>query len=94
MAISSTGRSSPHGRDHWAGVGSWTAVFVHGRGPEPRLRERQATPTPAWPVAMAIARCPTVAQLAPPPKPIWEKNVTSPAPMFLAISTSSVVSIV
>lgn len=69
-------------------------MFVHGLGPLPRFRERQATPTFAWPVAMAAARWATVAQEPPPPKPTLPKKVTSPAPMDLATSTSSVSSIV
>ena len=67
MPISSAGRSRPKGRVHWAGVGSWTAVFFQGLGPLPRLRDRQATPTLACPVAIAAARCATVAQEPPPP---------------------------
>lgn len=94
MAISSAGRSSPKGRVHWAGVGSWTAVLVHGRGPEPRFRDRQATPTVACPAAMAAARWATVAQEPPPPNPILLKKDRSPNPTALASSTSSVSSMV
>lgn len=69
-------------------------MFFHGRGPDPRLRERQATPTLACPVATAPARCATVAHDPPPPNPTLLKKVTSPAPTALATSTSSVSSIV
>jgi hypothetical protein len=58
------------------------------------LRERHATPTRHCPVAIAIARWPTQPGPAPPPYGTWLKNVTPPAPMFFAISTSSVCSIV
>lgn len=67
IPISSAGCSSPYGRVHWAGVGSCTAVFFQGRGPDPRFRDRQATPTLACPVATAAARCAIVAQEPPPP---------------------------
>lgn len=69
-------------------------MFFQGRGPDPRFRERQATPTLACPVATAAARCAIVAHEPPPPYPTLLKKVTSPAPMDLAISTSSVSSIV
>lgn len=61
-------------------------MLVHGRGPLPRFRDRQATPTVAWPTAMA-ARCATVTQ-EPPPKPTLLKKVRSPKPTALASSTS------
>ncbi len=93
-AISSTGRRRPNGRVHWAGVGSCTAVFVHGRGPLPLFRDRQATPTVACPEAMAAARCATVAQEPPPPYPTLLKKVRSPNPTAFASSTSSVCSMV
>ena len=67
MAISSTGRSIPNGRVHAPGTRSWTDVLVHGRGPEPRLRERHATATSACPLATAMAAWPTTPQPAPPP---------------------------
>lgn len=69
-------------------------MFFQGRGPEPRLRDRQATPTFACPVATAAARWASVAQEPPPPNPTLLKKVTSPAPIALATSTSSVSSIV
>ncbi len=69
-------------------------MFFHGRGPDPRFRDLQATPTLACPVATAAARWPRVAQEPPPPYPTLLKKVTSPAPIALATSTSSVSSIV
>ena len=68
MATSSTGRSRPNGRVHCAWMGSRDGATAQGRDDRaPRLRERQATTTSAWPVAMAMAACPMVAQPAPPP---------------------------
>lgn len=69
-------------------------MFFHGRGPDPRFRDRQATPTVACPPAMAAARCATVAQEPPPPYPTLLKKVRSPRPTALATSTSSVSSMV
>lgn len=61
------GAEQPEGAGPLAGVASWAAVLVQGRGPLPRFRERQAMPTLACPAAMAAARWPTVAQEPPPP---------------------------
>ena len=53
-----------------------------------RLRARQATAVVHWPVATAMAACPTAPQPAPPPYPTCEKNVMSPSPTARATSTS------
>src|SRR5580698_10623039 len=62
-AISSAGRDTPYGLAQVVAVtcsepGSRRAAVpaAQGRPPEPRLRDRQATPTFATPVAIAMAR--------------------------------------
>ena len=55
------------------------------RIPERSLKARYATTQSATPVATAIAACWTVAQAAPPPWWILEKNFSSPMPVARAI---------
>ena len=68
MAISSTGRSSPHGRDHCHDPLMRLLTWAHGRlVAAPRLRLRHVTATLHWPVTIAIAALPTTPHPAPPP---------------------------
>ena len=94
IAIWSTGRDSPHGRNHWKSPRSLFDFMAHGLPPLPRLRARHTTTQSATPVAMAIAACPIAPHAAPPPYPTSPKYRRFGTPRFLAISTSTVGSIV
>src|SRR5438876_2850018 len=90
MAISSTGRSRPHGRDHAPAPGMRLVTWAHGRlVAAPRLRDRHATATRHWPVSTAMAALPTTPHPAPPPYPTWPNQVTSSSPRLRATSTST-----
>ena len=62
--------------------------------PDRSLKARYATTQSATPVATAIAACWIVAQAAPPPWWILEKNFNSPMPVARAMATSVLESIV
>jgi hypothetical protein len=93
IAIWSTGRDRPNGRNHCISPGClFDARVAHGRPPEPRLRARQTTTVSATPVAIAIAAWPTAPHPAPPPYATSLKYARLGMPRLRTISTSIVFS--